>query len=364
MKRPAVGLWLVVLGLIGLGGFIPTRSEGCPACVGPGRPKLTLVQQLLDSDQAVEAVATAQPGVFQVVSGIKGDLAAGQSIELDIDQRPALSLAQGQRVVLGRYGLAKRWTLFGQITAGRSDWLRKISGLKRTSELAEADWKDRIALFLPYLNDDDSLVRGTAVGEIARAPYASMRSVKGRLERDQLLAILSRASETERPLFYLLLGVVGAEEDEGVIDDLLTIRQRQHGADNLAALLVAKLEIRGPGWTKELSQRYLANREATDAEKNAACMALSIHGESQPQRFRDSVVELYDQLCMEGVLVPAMLEDLTAWKRWEFRPRMVDLLSRETTPRGTKEAIHKYITACEAAERIPLGVAIQESSRE
>ncbi|MFO0014628.1 MAG: hypothetical protein ACK553_17985 [Planctomycetota bacterium] len=326
----------------------PTFCAACPACLGPGVPKLTLVQRLIDSDQIVVAKATTQhPGTMTIETVIQGDLIAGTTIAIPREELPVLNFEESDSFLLGRQALGRRWKLLGPVSGGCDAWLKRMAGLKRTSELTDQDWVERVRLFLPDLEHPDPLVSSTAFGEIARAPYAAMRANREWMDQERLLAAW-RSDDLpieRRPLYALLLGICGNDHVDRIIDEQLSMLHRNHDSQGLAAWLVAKLERAGTAGLAAIQRHYLADLHRSEEERLAAFLALSIQGNGNPEQFREPVVAIYRDAIESGSVNILMVSDLAAWSRWEFRSPMRNLIQRSDLAIPLRKAIQSYLLA-------------------
>lgn len=215
---------------------VSSTGRACPACLGPGVPKLTLVQRLADCDQIIVAKATLQqPEYVTIETVIRGELRAGSILEIP----------RGER----------------------------------------------------------------------------------------------------RPLYVLLLGIRGGDEFDDCIDEQLSLLHRNHETQGLAAWWVAKLERTGPAGLEELQQRYLADSQRSEEERLAVCLALSVQGSGNRERFREPVVAIYRELIETGTVNTVIVTDLTLWSRRELEPLMRRMLERSDLANPLREAIHSYLLA-------------------
>ncbi|MFN9717083.1 MAG: hypothetical protein ACK58L_00215 [Planctomycetota bacterium] len=198
-----------------IAGFLalwPMVVFSCPACLGPGVPQLTLVQRLVDSDEIVIVNAsTRRLGLVVIDTVIQGDLQQGMMFEIPREELPALGFAETDRFLLGRQKLGHRWKQLGIVARGNEAWIGQLAGMKRTSELTEADWVERVLLFQRDLDHSDPMIGATAFGEVARAPYSAMRANRELLDEERLLQSWRSVDLPleRRSLYVLLLGICG-----------------------------------------------------------------------------------------------------------------------------------------------------------
>jgi hypothetical protein len=345
----AYGLILTLLLLVVTALCRMPPVAACPACVGTTLARLTLVQRFADSDQVVLALPTEHGGVFEVVRVIKGnDSSVMAHLKLSLDQLPQGPVPLNQNVILARSSLGERWSFVGEISEGRDEWLRKIAGMKRTRELSESDWEQRVAEFLPLLNEDDALMRETAFLEMARAPYSAMRTLKPVLATKSLMALYQDPrNEEHRPLLIVLMGIVGGEELRLLINGRVQENLMRHQTVSMSALLVALLEMAGPEAGSLIFEKYIADDSRTLEEAKSAVVALSVHGNANTLVSRDAVISLYrDLLTRWPALAASLVPDLVAWECWDFEPQMRRAVSLvQPTDEGAIE-VDKYLQAC------------------
>lgn len=96
--------WLeLVLGIGCLLVVVSSTGRACPACLGPGVPKLTLVQRLADCDQIIVAKATLQqPEYVTIETVIRGELRAGSILEIPRGELPTALCAVARYPWRGR----------------------------------------------------------------------------------------------------------------------------------------------------------------------------------------------------------------------------------------------------------------------
>src|SRR5262249_45708108 len=145
-------------------------------------------------------------------------------------------------------GLAPQWTAVGAIGAPYADWLRQLASVDRS----EAGWRRRIELVLSYLEDPDPLVAQIVAGEVARAPYSALDVAKSRIDPRLVERWLDDPKlALRRAPYTLLLGFAGGPDDAASLEERIDSARLAHNAANLAAMLTADLELRGParvGW--------------------------------------------------------------------------------------------------------------------
>lgn len=379
-----LGLW--VMGAGRNGGW-EQRAGACPACLGPTAPPLSLAQRVVNCELALRAAPTAAPRQFRVLGAFKGEVPAGDLVELAPADAPPIPPRGDRESLLGYETLARRWVFLGEIAPGNAEWLAHLAPLRRTADLTPAEWLQRAEFFLANLGTDEVLRDETAFRELVRTPYATMRQLRPRLdERSLFQALDPERLPQRRALAALLLGIAdtaGARDyiarelapvlqaeatsqppatapgspakasepptatklgGQPASDRGSTLRKPGERPD-LAALLTAHLERHGADALPVLTQRLLLSAQATRNERQAFLLACSIHGTADGAVSRDEVAAFFQELLAnpEDVtrsLAPTLVADLQAWSRWGAVPQ-VTRLRDVTTPDDPARAVYE-----------------------
>ena len=132
------------------------------------------------------AVPTADPSSYRVVEVIKGERPPNGMIEEGSFQADAAASGSTKPLLLVRDASWPTWVSEGAIGAEHAQWLRQLAAGKRWTEMNADEWRVRVALMLPYLENPEPLVAEIAYGEFASAPYAALRTLKPRLDAAKL----------------------------------------------------------------------------------------------------------------------------------------------------------------------------------
>ena len=311
---------------------VSAAAAACPICLGAGQP--TKAEELAEAQQAVLAVPTADATRFRVTEVIHGDRPSGTTIEGGYPRRASTADAtapKGKPLLLVRADPFPTWVVLGAIGAEHSGWLRKLATGKHLEDMSAEDWRARIALVLPYLENADPLVAELSYGQLAAAPYAAIRTAKPQLDARAVRVWLADSKLAARHrLYLLLLGVAGNAGDAAALDQRLEAAWKSGDTTNLASMLAADLELRGAARMTWIDDRYLADRARSAQEISAALLALSVHGNARGVVPRERVVQSYRQFIkvhpeISGYVAP----DLAAWQYWEAVPEYVALLKSD-----------------------------------
>ena len=243
---------------------VSATAAACPICLGAGQP--TKAQELASAEQAVLAVPTADASRFRVIEVVHGERPSSSTIEGGHPRNgPAADATapKGKPLLLVRTDPFPAWVILGAIGTEQSGWLRKFAAGKRPQDMSAEDWRARVALMLPYLENAEPLVAELAYGELAAAPYAAMRTAKPQLDARRIRAWLTDPQLAARQrLYLLLLGFAGTASDAAALDQRLEAAWKSGDATNLASMLAADLELRGAARMAWIDEKISARPRA------------------------------------------------------------------------------------------------------
>ncbi len=311
---------------------VSAAAVACPLCLGAGQP--TKAQQLAAAQQAVLAVPTADASRFRVIELIKGERPSTSTIEGGYPRfGPAADteVPKSEPLLLVRDDQFPIWVILGAIGREQSGWLRKLAAGKRSEEISAEDWRARVALVVPYLENPQPLVAEIAYGDLAAAPYAAVRTAKPRLDARAVRAWLADPELAGRHrLYLLLLGVAGNARDATALEQRLEAAWRSGNATNLASMLAANLELRGAARMTWVEERYLRDRARSTPEIEAALLALSVHGNANSVIPRGRVIQSYRMFMKEHQEIAGYVaQDLAAWQYWDAVTEYVALMKSD-----------------------------------
>ena len=277
------------------------------------------------------ATPTTEAGRFRVVEVIRGKRPSTSTIEGGYPRRAAAvtaELGKGEALLLVREDPLPGWVVLGAIGIDQAGWLRKLAVGKQTEEISAEAWRGRVALVVPQLESPQVLVAKIAHGELSAAPYAVMRSAKPRLDARKVRAWVADPQLAARQqLYVLLLGIAGDERDAVALEQRLDAAWKAGDATNLASMLTADLELRGPARVNWVEERYLSDRSRSATEVAAALLALSVQGQTNAAIPRARVIQAY-RLYMKAHPENAgnVAPDLAAWRYWDAVPEYEALM--------------------------------------
>jgi hypothetical protein len=329
---------------------------------------VTIGQRLDMADRAVLAVPFTGATRFRIVEVVKGKDAVG-----DIIADPPTGLGEAMApgsdpCLLVRDPFASQWTNLGTIRAEYADWLRQLaatalvkgdrprptwpSNVQTLSTLSYAGWRRRVALVLPYLENPDPLAAQIAWGELARAPYAIMDVARSRIDAATVGSWLQDSRLASRHAAYtLLLGFVGGPADVVWLEQHIEAAWSSHDATNLAAMIGADLELRGPSRVDWVEAMYFADRSRTMPEIEAALLALNVHGDANRTVPRKRVIQAYRAFIRQRPLMAGFVaQQLADWDYWDAATEYAALLKSNTiTDPASHFAVVNYLQRAASA---------------
>jgi hypothetical protein len=347
-KRPRSALrWALARLVCALGVLITmvVAAAACAICLSGW--VVTIGQQLDAADQAALAVPMSGGQEFRVVAVVKGGAVADAIIAEPVARVDPAALAGRKPLLLLRNELGQQWSSVGPIAAEYAGWLRLLgaTGLagpgrkqpawpqstRPSSELTDAQWRERVALVAPHLESSEPLAAEIAYGEISRAPYGILRSVKSQLD---VVAIARWIDDPKlaarRSTYVLLLGISGGPEDATRLEQRIDAAWQSQDVTDLAAMLAADLELRGPSRVNRIEEMYLADGNRTLPEIEAALLALSVHGGADGAVRRERIIQAY-RLFMQTrkPMAGFVAQELADWAHWEATSEFVALLKSD-----------------------------------
>jgi hypothetical protein len=311
-----------------------SAAVACPLCYELASELMKEGVQLDLAEQVVLAVPAAVPNQYRIVAVIKGKDQVGDIVAASVTGIDTPEAAGSDPYLLVRNDSTQQWSGLGTIRADYAQWLRQLaatllvkgerpptrpSNMRTTVTLSYPGWRQRTALVLPHLEDPDPLAARIAWEEVARAPYEVMDVVRSRIDPGTVAGWLDDPKLVARRASYtLLLGFVGGSADADRLEQRLEMAWSSHDDTNLAAMIGADLELRGPSRVDWVESKYFADRQRTMPEIEAALLALDVQGDANRNIPRDRVIQalrvfISDRPTMAGFVAPQLSE----WNYWD-----------------------------------------------
>lgn len=322
-------------------------AAACPACLNSNDATLTIVQQLVDSDQVSLAELTDDKRRFRVITPIRGPQKPGDEISLTVAQAPWNGPSKITQIILGRHLFTKQWSILGQIEGGHEEWLIRAASQKRTKSLTNHDWEGRVSVFLSDLISSEPLIRSTAHAELSRAPYQAIKSQGSRIKTELLLRLIDTPHPTDnRSLIILLLGISGDATARAWINHQINRNIQNKSSADLAALMTAKIEIEKEEALSLIDEQYIKTSIKNPDEVHAVQIALSIQGQAASAIDRRSLSEAYLKLVTKyPELVGYAASDFQNWGYWDLAPVIQNLAENNDLDDGSRLLVSGFIAA-------------------
>ena len=191
---------------------------------------------------------------------------------------------------------------------------------------------------------------------MGRAGARSLRDLdvaRSRIDTATVESWLDNPKLVSRHAAYtLLLGFAGGADDAARLEQRIEAALESHDSTNLAAMIAADLELRGPsrvGWVEET---YFADRTRTMPEIEAALLALNVHGDANRTVSRERVIQAYrtfirERPPMAGFVAPQLAD----WNYWDAAAEYMALLKSNTIKDPASEfAVVNYLQRAAAAK--------------
>lgn len=318
-------------------------ATACPICF----QGLTVspAQQIASAHRAMLVERRPSDAAFVAVAAIKGD-APDAPIALAGGGAPQHTFLAIQPAS------SAGWMVVGEVRRDRAELLRRIASTAPGPDATTAQWTAYAATLLPLLDDAEPLVEAIADGELARAPYAALRAQKSQLDAAHHVGHLDEPGH--QALHTLLYGIAGgdARAVQQRIDRALQVKD----ATNLAALLTADMELRGPARVTWIETAYFADRQRTLAEVQAALLALSVQGEADGAVPRGRVVAAYRSFIKQRPgMAASVAPDLARWQSWGAVPDYMRLMkSHAIADPAARATIVAYLLQSPQAQSRPV----------
>lgn len=311
--RGLLRCWLfVVLALAGV------QVWACAICA-PSAAEQTLTQRLFKSQAVAIAKALPQSGAFEVTAPVRG-VVNGMRLDAVLPAEDAPVPAVGASVLLAQSG--GTWRVMAEMPVQRASWVARLIALRRAPDAnaADADWNTRFAFFAPDLENPVAAIAQVAYEELSLAPLGAMRASARHFSALPLQRWLVQPALSERvPLYALLYGLVApAEAASSVQQELLRHSAARSQAAN-AAWMAAVLELQGTAGLSWLTQHYLQASARSDAEVQAALLALRVHVADGKRIDRSAATQALRSFVQANAQRAGFAaSDLGDWGQWDF----------------------------------------------
>jgi hypothetical protein len=188
---------------------------------------------------------------------------------------------------------------------------------------------------------------------LARAPYAVMDVARSRIDAAAVASWLDDPKLVGRHAAYtLLLGFVGGPADAARLEQHIEAAWNAHDSTNLAAMIGADLELRGPSRIGSIETMYFADRRRTMPEIEAALLALNVHGDADRTVPRERVIQAYRTFIRERPPMAGFVaQQLADWNYWDATAEYAMLLRSNAIKDPASEfAVVNYLQRAASAK--------------
>jgi hypothetical protein len=239
---------------------------------------------------------------------------------------------------------------------------------------------DRLAFFQEYLENADPLLAQDSYDEFARAPYAELRDLKGRMKHDRVVKWVQdpEVSPSRRRLYLTMLGICGSKADVPMLKAMISSdfdamkpileqmsqtalvmggpislpvwidavqqeeRRKKLGLD---ALVACYLILEGPDGLELVENRFLKNPHAEYTHIYSTIMALRFHGDENTgvlpkERLLSSMRLLLDN----PDFADQVILDLSRWEDWSVLDRIVEMFKKSDSKGYVRQPVVSYLT--------------------
>jgi hypothetical protein len=351
-----MGRWIALAVLLAVA--VPAVVWACPFC---SAVSVTLGEELKGADAAVIAKfvapaagsentaeslgsANVMPSKFQVIDVLKGADFVKPEQEIEV-------------VFFGNANPGDTFLIMG-IESPKTVWstpvplsARAVQYVKQIPTLPE-NGPERLAYFLPHLEDSEEMLSRDAYDEIAKAPYAEIKGLKDRLNRQDLLARISdrNVPASRRRMYLTMLGVCGQPEDVASLEELIRSSDREMKTA-LDAMIACYLTLKGPEGMPLIEELFLGNPKAEYTDTYSAIMALRFHGQEEQAVPKDRLLAGFRLMLDRPELADLVIPDLARWEDWSAMPRLVELFKNATEESNwVRVPVINYLRACPLPE--------------
>jgi hypothetical protein len=302
-----------------------TAGAWCPFCTAL---KPTLAEEIEATDAVVFAKVVG-PGQLtedgfdrklrlQVSKILKGKSFVAENDEFETIAPATLEPGQ-ECLVMGVLTDRMMWSTPMKLSERSREYILAVQTLP-------TEGPERVKFFLNYLEDSESFMAFDAYDEFARAPYETVKAVKGDMNREKLVKWVQdpEVSINRKRLYFTLIGVCGLAEDLPLLERLITSQEKRDRAA-LDSLIACYLTLAGSDGVKLIEDRFLRDPAADYVDTYAAVAALRFHGTESDVIPVPRIVEAVRLLLDRPEVADLVIADLARWKDWTVTDRLVEM---------------------------------------
>ncbi len=325
---------------------ICNQAVACPFCSAVSQ---TLSEEMAAMDTAaiaciVAGTETDSDAEFEILSVIRGERLIRSEQKLRVNYFGKAKSDQ-QFLLMGVDPPDLLWSSPLPVSPVAIDYIKAISQLPK-------DPLQRLEFFLPFLEHSESMLARDAYDEFAKAPYASIKSLKSKLNRPQLIEWIKDTSlpPDRKRLYLVMLGVCGEASDAKLLEELLR-SDDDNKRSGLDAMIACYLTLMGADGLKLTDELFLANKKSQYADTYAAIMALRFHGTEGGIIEKERVLESMRLILDRPELADLVIPDLARWEDWTQIEKLSQLFkSADDKSSWVRVPVINYLRSCPLPE--------------
>lgn len=328
--------------------FAATRSAACPFCnaVNPTfaeRRESATVCALAEVTEAVDALARLT--IHRIHQG-EGKLAVGDVVEIKNDA----ALQPGDlAVLLGSAEMDNAPLAEWRCSAVRVDPASYLYFAKAPDMRVPA--AERLAYFLPHLDDEHAEVASDAFAELGRAPLDAVEALADTEVAPKLRAWLAdeHLPNERRGGYGLMLGLSKDAESRRANAALLRAlidKEQEDFRAGFDGVLAGYLLLEPEEALRLIDEKYVANTDARPGDTRHALAALRFCVEYARGPERAQLLNVMRHALARPAFAADVVKDLARWKDWTATDDVAALYTSAADDPALRRAVVGYLKAC------------------
>lgn len=187
----------------------------------------------------------------------------------------------------------------------------------------------RLIFFADYLEDEDSVLRGDAFDEFARADYEALKDIRNQIDHGRLLRWIQdpKVTPSNRRLYFTMLSVCGRKEDADLLRKMILSGDEEQ-LKGLDSLISCYLTLSGVDGIQLIEDQFLRGGLFWDPEyvhTYAAIMAIRFQGQEGQAISKERLVAALRLVLDRPELADLVIPDLARWEDWESMNRLIQM---------------------------------------
>lgn len=263
------------------------------------------------------------------------------------------------------------WTIPIPLSETAVKYVQEIRGLPEKGP-------ERSRYFYDYLEHEDPLLAQDSYDEFARTDYPDVIAISDKIDRDQLWKWIEdpQVSPSRRSLYFVMLGIVGDEDDVArleqmmladgrvlkataeasaamslglgggitlpILPEMVAMQQRQKQL-GFNAMVGCYLKLTGSEGLDRLDEEFLKDPDEDPTKVYGVLLALRFLAEQTDEVSMDRLMQSMRLVLEKPDFAEQAIRDLSRWQDWSVLDRLVTMF-READPKTyVKEPIIAYL---------------------